>query len=89
MKTKELGGDRAIVGYSNGQIVAAARNGKVTIMNKNLGIMREFDGPSSGIQSICANETYLALCDFIGSVRYYNRNGDVEPKVRFSNFLLF
>ena len=87
IKTKELGETSVIVGYFNGQIVAAANNGKVTIMNESFGIIKEFAGTSNQIQSICGDQTYLALCDISGSVRYYKRNSDSEPRVLFVSFV--
>ena len=81
MKTKVLDGARVSVVYSNGQIVAGVENGKLTIMNENLGIIKEFPGTSDLYQSACGNATYLAHGDKAGSVRYYKRDFDVEPKV--------
>ena len=71
-KSKKLSGSEVLVGYFNGQIVAAVRNGKLTIMNESLGIIKEFVGTSSQILSVCGNATYLAISDFAGCVRYYN-----------------
>ena len=89
--TKKLGGTAVHVGYFNGQIVAAARNGKVTIMNEYFGIVKEFAGSttSTEIRSVCGNSNYFAICDSSGSVQYYKRDFDVEPKVIFLNFQSF
>ena len=85
MKTKVVAGTKASVIYSNSQIVAAAEDGNLTIMNENLGIIKEFSGTMSTIRSICGNATYLALCDNTGSVLYNKRDLNVEPKVILSN----
>ena len=63
IKTKELDGTIVTVGCFNGQIVAAVQNGKLTIMNESLRVIKEFAGSSSGIPSLCGNSTYLALCN--------------------------
>ena len=81
MKTKKLNGFAVKIAYFNNQIVAAAREGSLTVMNKNLGIIKEVPGLNQVIASICGNSKYLALCDIGGAVRYYKRNGDLEPKV--------
>ena len=80
-KTKRLGGNEVHVDYSNGQIVAAIRNGNLTIMNESLGIIKEFSATEDQTQSINGNETYLAFCDAGGSVQYYARNSNERPKV--------
>ena len=80
-KSKKLSGSEVLVGYFNGQIVAAVRNGKLTIMNESLRVIKEFAGSSSGIPSLCGNSTYLALCNRDNYVRYYKRNEDMESKV--------
>ena len=81
MKTRVLYGAEVSVVYSDGQIVAAVEKGKLTIMNENLGIIKEFTGTRNRHQLVCGNATYLALGDASGSVRYYKRDSDVEPKV--------
>ena len=86
IKTKELGGTTVFVGCYNGSLVAAIQNGKVTIMNESLGVIKEFDGTKSSIQSLCGNSTYSAVCDNSGSVQYCKRNGDMETKVIFLYF---
>ena len=55
-------------------------------MNENLGIIKEFPGTSDLYQSACGNATYLAHGDNTGSVRYYKRDFDVEPKVILLSF---
>ena len=77
-KTKKLGGNEVHVGYFNGQVVAAVRNGKLTIMNERLVIMKEFAGTTRDIRSLCGNATYLAICDLGGFVRYYKKNSSVH-----------
>ena len=80
MKTKELNGTKVSVYYFDGQIFAAAKIGKVT-MNESLGIIKEFAGTRTEIRSVCGNATYLAICDYGGSVRYYKKEFDKESKV--------
>ena len=81
IKNIDLKGGSVSVSHFNSQIVAAVENGKVTIMNENLGIIKEFAGTNSLTRSICSNQTYIALCDDKNSVWYCKRNDDVEPKV--------
>ena len=68
IKTKRLSGTSVCVGYSNGQIVAAAKHGNLTIMNENLALIKEFDGMRDQIRSIAGNETHFATCGKGGSV---------------------
>ena len=78
--TKKLSGGEVYVCYINGQIVAAVRSGKITIMNKYFGIVKEFAGSKKEIRSVCGNSNYLAICDSSGSVQYYKTDLN-EPKV--------
>lgn len=81
IKSIDLKGGAVAVSHFNSQVVAAVENGKVTIMNENLGIIKEFAGTDCLTRSICLNQTYIALCDYNYSVWYCKRNDDVEPKV--------
>ena len=85
IKTKKLNGISTYVAYSNGQIVAAAKNGNLTIMNEQLALIKEFVGIEAHIRSISGNETHLATCDTTGSVCYY-KISNVESKVVFQTF---
>ena len=82
LKTKQLSGVSSMVGYYNGQIVAAVANGSLTVLNQDLGIIRKFHGIDGlDARSISGNDTYLALGDEEGLVRYYDRKGGAEPNV--------
>ena len=87
IKTKKLDGADVSVGYFNGQIAAAVQTGNLTIMNASLEIIKEFPGTNYKARSIHGNATYLAFCDYDGSVQYYKRNDDMESKVVFLSFL--
>ena len=78
---KKLRGTDVLVVYYNGQIVAAANNGKLTIMNESLGIIKEFDGTKYEVEALCSNATYSVICDSRGSVQYYKKDSDLESKV--------
>ena len=69
--------------YLNGQIVAATNGGKLTIMDEDLEVIEEFPGTDNEPLSIAVNDTYLAMGDLYGTVRYYERNTHAEPKVSF------
>ena len=80
IKTKELSGTSVTVGYFNGQIIAAARTGKVTVMDENLGVIKELGEITDSSTTICGNSTYLAFC-INRFVLYYKINGNMQPKV--------
>ena len=86
-KTKVFEGKAPLVGFINGEIVVATANGKLTIMNENLDIKKEFTaGTITGIedpQSLSGNKTFIAVGNRAGVVRYYERNGDKNPLVRY------
>lgn len=85
MKAKKLGDLEVLLSYCNGQIVAAVENGNLTIMNENLGIVKEFPVRKSPFQSLCGNASYLASGDENGSVCYYKTNNE-EANVVFLDF---
>ena len=80
IKTKELSGTAVTVGYFNGQIVAAAKTGKVAVMDENLEVIKELGEITDSATTICGNSTYLALC-VNRFVLYCKINGDMQPKV--------
>ena len=84
-KTKKFDGKVPLVGYINGEIVVATKNGKLTILNENLDIKKEFTAGAitklDDPQSLSGNETFIAFGNFDGVVRYYKRNGDKNPTV--------
>lgn len=88
LKSKSLAGIRVMVAYFNGQIVAAAKNGKLTIMNEDLETLKEIPGTREQPLCITGNATYLVMSDWGGFVRYYKRNSNEQSKVFFSSLLL-
>ena len=85
--TKNFDAKNPLVGYINGEIVVATQNGKLTILNENLDIKKEFTAGAitklDNPQSLSGNETFIAFGNFAGVVRYYKRNGDKNPTVRY------
>ena len=86
-KTKVFEGKAPLVGFINGEIVVATANGKLTIMNENLDTKKEFTAGAiteiSDPWSLAGNEMFIAVGNFGGVVRYYERNGDKNPMVRY------
>ena len=81
-KKIDLQGIYPLVRFSNGEIVTAARNGKLTLLNEKLHILKTFHGTEYGVLSLSANKNFIAFGDWNGVVRYYNRDGGMAPKVR-------
>ena len=81
VKTNYLFSSITLVDYSNGQVVAAAEKGQLIILSEDLEIIKEFTGPIGIPTMISGNTTYLTLSDSSGSVQYYKRNSNAQPKV--------
>ena len=81
-KKIDLQGIYPLVRFSNGEIVTAARNGKLTLLNEKLHILKTFHGTGYEVLSLSANKNLIAFGDWNGVVRYYNRDGGMAPKVR-------
>ena len=79
--TIKLQGYFPLVRLINGEIVTAARWGKLTILNEKLQVLKSFDGTENSIRTLARNEKYIAYGDWSGAVRYYSRNGGMAPKV--------
>lgn len=73
IQTKRLGLNAVQVEYLNGQIVAAIKDGNLLILNRSLGIIKEFMDTNYKVGAICGNSNYLAVCDYSGFVWYYQR----------------
>ena len=80
-------GTAHLVDFINGEIVVATKIGKLTILNENLDIKKEFSigtvTETSGPVSLSGNETFIAVGSYAGVVRYYEKNGDKNPMVRY------
>ena len=95
LKTIQLEGKFPLVRFVNGDIISAARDGKLTILNKQLKVLKTIDGPAkyngtwdSDIRTLAGNDKFIAFGDYDGSVRYYNRADGVVSKVRYNpNFI--
>ena len=83
LKTVKLRGKEPLVRYINGEIVTAARYGKLTILNEDLQVLKTFHhGSESYISSLTGNSEHIVLGDHNGTVRYYDRVGGIFPRVR-------
>ena len=71
-----------MVKFINGEIVVAAMNRNLTVFDVNLEILKQFDGTDDEPVSMSGNETFIAVGDTTGVVRYYERDGDEKPQVR-------
>ena len=81
VKTTTQKSTAALVGYFDGQIVAATAN-ELTVMNEDLETFWIIDEIENEAGSISGNETYLAVSEneFIS---YYSYNPDFGPQVSF------
>lgn len=71
-----------MVRFINGEIVSAARNGKLTVLNEELEVLKTFRYETErSILTLTGNEKYIAYGDYNGTVRYYNRIDDTAPRV--------
>ena len=80
-KSIKLPGTRPLVRFINGEIVTAAKNGKLTVLNKELEILKTFRGTEKTVQTLTGNNNHIAVGDYGGAVRYYNRLGGTFPRV--------
>ena len=80
-RTVKLQGEKPLVRYINGEIVTAAEDGKLTILNQELQILKTFHGSESYISSLTGTDSYIALGDYNGTVRFYDRVGSIFPRV--------
>ena len=81
LKTIKLPGERLLVIFINGEIVTAARYGKLTVLNERLEVLKTFKGTESIVFTLTGNSKYIAFGDYSGMVRYYSRGGSIFPKV--------
>ena len=81
LKTVKLHEEWPLVRFINGEIVIASQHGKLTILNEELQILKTFHGSKSTILSLTGNSEYIALGDWNGTVRYYDRVGSIFPRV--------
>ena len=81
VKSIKLSGERPLVRFINGEIVSAARYGNLTVLNKELEVLKTFHGTGSTVQTLTGNNNHIALGDDGGAVRYYTRTGDIFPRV--------
>ena len=55
--------------------------GKLTVLDKELQVLKTFDGTISGVRSLAGNDNFIAYGVDNGKVLYYNRDGGLTPKV--------
>ena len=82
MKTTTQKSTAALVGYFGGQIFAATAN-ELTVMNEDLEIIRRIGEIENVAESICGNETYVAISEN-EFITYYSYNPDFGPEVSFA-----
>ena len=81
VKPIKLSGERPSVRFINGEIVTAAENGKLTVLNKELEILKTFQGTKRTVFTLTGNNNHIAVGDYGGAVRYYNRLGGIFSRV--------
>ena len=85
-KIKKVGSAR-LVDFINDEVVVATRSGKLTILNENLDINKEFTAgavtDNSDPRSLSGNQTFIAVGNYAGVVRFYERIGEQIPMVRY------
>ena len=81
LKTVKLQGEWPLVRFINGEIVTAAQNGKLTVLNEELEVLKTFRGTDKGILNLTGNSEYISFGDYNGTVRYYDRVGSIFPRV--------
>ena len=82
LKTVKLSGERPLVRFINGEIISAAENGKLTVLNQNLEILRTFHGTvQATVRTLTANANFIVVGDYGGAVQNYNRTGGNFPRV--------
>ena len=85
VKTIDLEGTLPLVKFINGlyhqRIVTVAKGGKLTVLNRNLDIIKSFSGTDSFVSALTGNVKFIAHGDSSGAVRYYNRGTNLQ-KVR-------
>ena len=86
-KTEKFKGKVPLVDFINGEIVVATTSGKLKILNENLDVKKEFSAgaviQTNAPTSLSGNETFIAVGSYTGVVRYYEKNGDKNPTVRY------
>ena len=80
-KAVKLPGERPLVRYINGEIISAAENGNLTVLNPKLEILKTFNGTRATVLTLTGNHEYIVFGDYGGAVRYYNRTGGNFPTV--------
>ena len=80
-KIVKLQDEWPLVRFINGEIVTAAQNGKLTVLNEELEVLKTFRGSEHYISSLTGSNKYIALGDHNGTVRFYNRVGNIFPTV--------
>ena len=81
LKRVQLQGIFPLVRFINGEIITAARYGKLTVLNKKLDFLKTFPGTERGLYTLTANKKFIAMGDYSGTVRYYDRAGSTIPRV--------
>ena len=81
LKTIFLQGYYPIVRVINGDVVSATRNGKLTVLNNNLEVLRVLDDTHRGVVSLAGNDKFISFGDWNGTVHYYNRENDFARTV--------
>ena len=94
VKTVKLQGKRPLVRFINDEIVTAAENGKLTILNRKFETLKNFvthEGGTGSVRTLTGNKKYIISGNMNGVVRYYNRYGGGFPRVssffEYSSFL--
>ena len=79
-RTVKLQGEKPLVRYNNGEIISAAPNGKLTVLNRKLEILKTFHGTGNTVYTLTGHK-YIAFGDDNGTIRYDDRVGSIFPRV--------
>ena len=86
LKTIQLQGEEPLVRLINDEVVTVARNGKLTVLNKYLEVLKSFNGTENRVVCLTGNDKYIVFTDDTGTVWYndgYNDTQDVSAKFKF------
>ena len=89
LATKKLKGFSVMVAVLNNRVVAAAMQGKLSVLDENLEVLKIFGDVDKQPMALHGNEEYLCLGDYRGNVYYYNVYHDKHPKVSLKFIFIF
>ena len=78
LKTIQLQGEEPLVRLINDEVVTVARNGKLTVLNEYLEVLKSFNGTKNPVVCLTGNDKYIVFTDDTGKVWYNDRYNDTQ-----------